>query len=74
MMRLLRVELTRFRSRRVNQLAVLGILAVVLVTIFGSWRNSVPISDAEMAQIQQDYDIAVRDWEENKDEYIADCQ
>ena len=74
MMRLLRVELTRFRSRRINQLVVLGILAVVAITIFGSWRSSVPLSEAEVAGIEANYEAYVKDWEENKDEYIANCK
>lgn len=74
MMRLLRVELTRFRSRRVSQLAVLGILGVLLVMIYGSWRTSVPLSEAEIAQIQASYDDYAKDWEANKDQIIADCQ
>ncbi|SDB86334.1 ABC-2 type transport system permease protein [Sanguibacter gelidistatuariae] len=73
-MRLFRVELTRFRSRRINQLAVLGILGVILVMLYGSWRTSVPLSDVEKAQIQAQYDASVKDWDENKDEYIASCK
>ena len=74
MMRLLKVELTRFRSRRVNQVALLGILGVMLITIFGSWRTSVPLSEAEVAQIQASYDNELQRWEEDKEQIIADCQ
>lgn len=73
MMRLLRVELVRFRSRRLNLLAVLGILAVAAVVVFGAWRTSVPPSAAEIAQVQDDYDRYVADWEENGEQYLADC-
>lgn len=72
-MRLLRVELTRFRSRRINQLAVLGILGVAMVMLFGTWQSSRPPSAEEIAQIQENFDANLRDWEENGAGYIADC-
>lgn len=73
MMRLLRVELARFRSRRINQMAVLGILAVVLVMLFGTWQSSKPPSAADMEWIQPQYEESVKDWEANGEQYVADC-
>lgn len=73
MMRLLKVELNRFRSRRINQLAVLGIIAVALVMVFGAWQSTRPPSAAEMADAKASFDIAVVDWEQNGEQYIEDC-
>ena len=73
MMRLLRVEMTRFRSRRINQVAVLGVLLVSLVMIFGAWQTSKPPSAAEMAQAQAGFDMSLKDWEENGEQYVAEC-
>lgn len=74
MMRLLKVELTRFRSRRVNQLAVLGIIGVLMVMLFGTWQSSKPPSAAEMEEwILPTYESNLKDWEENGEQYLADC-
>lgn len=74
MMRLLKVELDRFRSRRVNQLAVLGIVAVALVTIFGTWQTTRPASAAEIEQAQAWFESDLKDWEENGAQWIAECK
>ena len=69
MMRLLKVELTRFRSRRINLVATLGILAVALIMLFGAWESSRPASADETAN----FNAALQDWEDNGDQYIAEC-
>ncbi len=69
MTRLLRVELTRFRSRRFTLVATLGIFAVALLLLFSAWDSSRPASASEVAN----FNASVQDWEENGDQYIAEC-
>ena len=69
MMRLLRVELTRFRSRRLNQVALLGAFAIALLLVFISWTSSRPPSADRVAE----YNTAAAYWEETGDKQIADC-
>lgn len=73
MMRLLRVELNRLFSRRSTQVALVGLLGMVLVALFALYQSSRPVSDAEVAQATQWYEEAHADWVENGDEQLAQC-
>ena len=53
MMRLLRVESSRFSSRRVTQVAVLGLLAVVAVAVVAVFYTYKPSTPAEIAQAKE---------------------
>jgi ABC-2 type transport system permease protein len=73
MMRLLRVELRRLFSRRLVVLATAGALVVTGMLLFGVWQSSQPMSGAERAQAQAEYERARADWEQNGEEYMAQC-
>lgn len=73
MTRLLRVELRRLFSRRLVVLATAGAVVVTGMLLLGFWQSSQPMSSAERAQAQTEYDRARADWEENGEEYLAQC-
>jgi len=73
MSRLLRVELRRLRARRLVRWASAGTLALALLSVVLAFTSSLPPSDAEVDQAQTFYEQQVADWEENGDEYVAEC-
>ncbi|MEP7762377.1 ABC transporter permease subunit [Sanguibacter sp. 25GB23B1] len=73
-MRLLRVEVDRFTSRRLARFAVLGALAIVAIAILGMWQTAKPLPESQVAMMRADFEIAVQEWEENGDEIIATCE
>lgn len=72
-MRLFRVELRRLFSRRLVVLASVGALVVTGLLLFGFWQSSQPMSGEERVQAQAEYERARADWEENGEEYRAQC-
>ncbi|MBI9113513.1 ABC transporter permease subunit [Sanguibacter suaedae] len=73
MMRLLLVELDRFRSRRLPWLAVLGLLAVVALAVFSAWQTGRPATGSELAMMEESHQSALAEWEETSEAQIADC-
>lgn len=68
------VEGRRFRYRTaVRWLAGLALLAALAV-VAGAWNATRPPSDAAIEQARQQYEWAVDDWEENGEQYLADCR
>lgn len=72
-MRLLRVEVSRFASRRLSRLALLGALAIVALVVFGMWESSRPMPESEVAMMRASFEADVEYWEENGDEIVATC-
>lgn len=73
MMRLLRVEIDRFFSRRTTRVASLGLLGVVVLALVAVWQSSAPASEEDKALSQQYYEEALAEWEKTGDEQLADC-
>ena len=73
MMRLFRVELRRLFSRRLVVLATAGAVVVTGMLLFGFWQSTQPMSGAERAQAQTEYERARADWEENGEDHLAQC-
>lgn len=73
MMRLLKVELDRFASRRLTLVASLGLLGVVIVALLSLWQTAGPASEEDTAQARQFYEQQLADWEANGEEQLAQC-
>lgn len=73
MMRLLRVEIDRFFSRRTTRVASLGLLGVVVLALVAVWQSSAPVSEEDKALSQQYYEEALADWEVNGEATLAEC-
>jgi ABC-2 type transport system permease protein len=73
MMRLTKVELRRLFSRRLTTIAMLGALVVTGLMLFGVFQEAKPLSGAEMASQQAQFDQAHKDWVVNGDQQLADC-
>ncbi|MGC5168954.1 ABC transporter permease subunit [Luteimicrobium sp. DT211] len=73
-MRLARVELDRFRSRRLVRWAT--VLAVGVGLLFGasSWWQARPPSAAQVAQAQEFVRQQQADWDANGAQQVKDCQ
>ncbi|MBD5787754.1 ABC transporter permease subunit [Cellulosimicrobium terreum] len=74
MSRLLRVELRRLRARRLVRWATAGTIALALLTVVLAFTQSLPTSDAELAQAEESYQWALDDWERNGDDIVAECE
>lgn len=68
------VEGRRFRYRTaVRWLAVAGVVAA-LVTVLGAYLATRPPSAAQVEQQRVWFEQAVADWEENGEQWVADCR
>ena len=74
MSRLLGVELDRFASRTLIRLGVAGVLAICCLAAFAAWQAAAPPSQAEIDQAQVYYEQALADFEENGEQWVADCE
>ena len=74
MNRLLGVELRRFASRTLLWVVALGLVAVAAFGAFTAWEASRPPSAAQEAALRADFDRAVAEWEENGDQWLAECR
>lgn len=72
-MRLISVELKRFRSRRLVWITAVGLLVILGFTLLQSFVSSVPPSGAELAEMEQAYQDDVQYWEENGEKDKAAC-
>ncbi|WP_425956478.1 hypothetical protein [Xylanimonas sp. McL0601] len=71
--RLLRVELRRYRARRVTLWVTIGLLAVVALSTLVAALTARPPSAAEVAQAHKFYEQQAADWEKNGDQMVSDC-
>ena len=74
MNRLLRVELDRFASRTLIRLGVIGVLVVCCLALASAWSTASPPSQAELDQARVYFEQSRADWEENGEQYVADCR
>jgi ABC-2 type transport system permease protein len=74
MRRLLKVELRRLRARRLVRWAAVGTVALAVLTVAVAYMSSMPPSDAELADARVFHQQQLEDWEENGDEYVAQCE
>lgn len=74
MSRLVRVELTRFRSRVLLWCVAGGLVLISGALVVLAWTDSRPPSDTALAQQRASYEQAVADWEEHGEEWLADCE
>lgn len=73
MSRLLGAELRRFFARPIVLILLGGMVLLAGVQLVGMWQAAQPPSAAEEAEAQVYYEEALADWEENGEEYVADC-
>lgn len=72
-MRLVNVELKRFWSRQLVWYAASALIAIVVLTVVGSYFSSKPMSEADLAQQEQWFQESVKDWEEYGEQQVAEC-
>lgn len=73
MITLTKVELRRLAHRRMVAAAVLFGLAVAILMLFVLWQDSKPLSGAERAVGEQQYALALDDWNRNGEQQKAEC-
>ncbi len=74
MIRLVRAELLRLRSRKLTWIALGCVLLVIGLTQVAVYASVRPLSDSERAQAQTDYSQAKADYDKNKDTYAKEAQ
>lgn len=74
MSRLLRVELRRLRARRLVRWASAATLVLAALSVLLAYTQSLPPSQLEVEQAEHAYEQQLDDWEENGDEYVAQCE
>ena len=74
MSRLLRVELDRFASRALIRAGVVAVLVICCFAVVSAWNSASPPSQAEQDQARVYYEQALTDWEQNGEQYVADCR
>ena len=73
-MRLLKVELQRFFARRLVRVGTIAAVGVIILVLVGVGSTAKPPSEADLAAVQVEYERALAEWEEDGDEWIADCR
>ena len=73
MMRLTKVELQRFFSRRLTSIALLGGLVVTGLILFGGYQQAKPLSEQQMAYQRAQFDDAHKSWEVNGVQQFKEC-
>lgn len=73
MIRLLRAELLRLRSRKLTWIALGSVLLVVALTQIAVYSSVKPLTAAEQNQAQAAFQEAQQDYEENKEQYERDA-
>lgn len=74
MSRLLRVEVRRYRARRVTLWVLIGVLAVAGLSTAANWTAARPPTAEQLAQAQQFYEQDLENWKENGEQQVADCE
>ncbi|GAB2618645.1 ABC transporter permease subunit [Pseudactinotalea suaedae] len=73
-MRLLGVELTRLRSRLAIVLLLSIGLASTALFAWAAFGSAQPMTDAQLAEAETQWELARQDWEETGDEQVASCE
>lgn len=73
MMRLLVVETRRLWLRRLTWFTLFAGLLVIGLTGVATWQQAQPVSAAEQAQSDNDYQQALKDWQANGEQMLKDC-
>jgi ABC-2 type transport system permease protein len=73
MTRLTRVELRRMTARRMIQLALLAMVVIVGLGLFGL-HQQVSNLDSERAMAEQAYEESLREWERSGEQMVEDCR
>lgn len=73
MTRLVRVELTRFFARILLGCVAVGLVVVSGLIVVEAWHSSAPPSAAALADAQTYYEQGLADWQDNHEQYEADC-
>lgn len=71
--RLVVVELRRLAARRMVWGIALGGVAVVALILWGTSSMVRPLTAAQLDEAERYYLQAMADWEENGEQYVADC-
>lgn len=73
MMRLLRAELGRSRSRLLVWATVVATFVVVGILAVGVFSSTVPPSETELAQQTEFFEDHLKDWEQNHEQWYTEC-
>lgn len=74
MMRLIKTELIRIRTRRMTWIVALVAVLYLGLLAYGNVQVFSPLSAAEQQAAQAQYQNAKADWEANKEQAIASCK
>jgi len=74
MIRLVRAELLRLRSRRLTWIALGAVLLVVALTQIAVYTSVKPLTDEERAQAQVQYEQARKEFDQNREQYERDVE
>ncbi|WP_028048869.1 ABC transporter permease subunit [Cellulomonas sp. URHD0024] len=74
MIRLVGIELDRFRARLLIRLGVIALLVLSGLTLISAWDAAKPASAAQVAQATQYFEQQEADWKENGPQMLADCR
>ncbi|WP_029290126.1 ABC transporter permease subunit [Cellulomonas sp. HZM] len=72
-MRLVRVELSRFRARVLLWCVSAGMVGLAVVLVLTGWSSTRPPNAAELRDARTYYEQALEDWKDNGDQMLADC-
>ena len=72
--RLVLVELRRYVSRSGVRWLVVGMVAIVVLTVFGAWRASRPPSEQQLADAQASYQEQLGSWQQIGEQQLAGCR
>lgn len=74
MNRLLRVEVRRYRARRVTLWVLVGVLAVAGLSTAANWVAARPPTPTQVADAQRYFEQEKEAWDENGEQQVADCK
>ena len=74
LLRLVRVELRRLFARRLARVAVVAGLVISGIALYAVYDTSRPPTAQEQQQAQQEFERAQREFAENSDQMVADCE
>ncbi|TWD81622.1 ABC-2 type transport system permease protein [Kribbella amoyensis] len=74
MIGLAKVELRRLYARRLTLIGIAGVVVIVGLLLFATWRSARPLSDAELRTAQAQFEMAHKDWVSNAAANKAQCE
>jgi ABC-2 type transport system permease protein len=74
MIRLAKVELRRFFSRRLTIIGLLGALVVTGLLLFAVAQDAKPLPAEQQRAMRADFERAQKDWEVNGEKILAQCR